>query len=184
MFKKLAFKQRLKYFPFAFLIALLIVYRFAISETIKIYLESIELLNQTNTASEAPNQIAIIQKKLSDMNNIMGKESKETDSDPLLGFFTSLKLNNSINLVDFQSLHVVENKNYRIETRVAVFEGSYNNLLKFLYKLEKQFKYGKVISVDYSIDTNFNTKKKRLLMKLYIQSIKKANVHSDVNTFE
>jgi hypothetical protein len=171
MFKQLSYRKRIKLFPVGFLIAFLLIYLLAIRETLKIKKECKELAGQTNAAKDAPRQMAQIQNKLNELNNIMGKGDKESDSDPLLEFVSSSN-SSGTSLVDFQPLHVYQHQNYQVETRTAVFEGSYINLLKFLHAVEKGFKSGKVVSVKFQTETNLKTERKRLLMSLFIQSVK------------
>jgi len=178
MLKRFTYRQRLKYLPVGFVLALLLIYWLAIRETVKIKNDCSELIKQTKTAEDAPQQMRLIKTRLDELNNVMGSDTVKSDADPLLKFVSRLNSNNS-NLVDFQPLHVFEHQNYQVETRIAVFEGTYVNLVKFLFDLEQKFLAGKVVSVKFQTETNFKTERKRLLMTLYVQSVKNVALNND-----
>ena len=177
MFKRLSFKQRVKLLPAGFLIALLLIYWIAVRDTFKIKQNCKALTEESRNAGDAPQQIVIIQSKLSEINTIAGKNSGN-ETDPLLTFISNSKTA-QINLVDYQPVHTFQHQNYMVETRIAVFESSYVNLLKFLYHLEKDFKSGKLVSVKFQTETNLKTERKRLLMTLYIQSIRNEETEAN-----
>jgi len=177
MFKRLSFKQRVKLLPAGFLISLLLIYWIAIRDTFKLKQNCKALTEESRSAGDAPQQIAIIQSKLSEINTIAGKNSGN-ETDPLLTFISNSKTA-QINLVDYQPVHTFQHQNYMVETRIAVFESSYVNLLKFLYHLEKDFKSGKLVSVKFQTETNLKTERKRLLMTLYIQSIRNEETEAN-----
>ena len=170
MFKKLPYKQKVKLLPIAFLLSLLLIYSIAIRDTFKIKQNCNLLLEESKNAGDAPQQIAIIQGKLNLINSIAGRDSVN-ETDPLLTFISSSEAG-QVSLVDYQPVHTFQHENYQVETRIAVFESSFTNLLKFLYHLEKEFKSGKLVSVKFQTETNLKTERKRLLMTIYIQSIK------------
>jgi hypothetical protein len=176
MFKRFSYKQKMKILPAVFALAILLVYLFAIRETLKVKEECHELTGQIKMAENAPLQLTIIRNKLDELNMVMGKDSIASGTDPLLEFVSSSNANMRINLVDYQPLHVYQHQNYQVETRVVVFEGTYTKLVKFLYHFENEFKAGKVVSVKFETETNFKTDRKRLLMMLYIQSVKNGEL--------
>jgi len=172
MFKGLSYKQRLKLLPVGFAISLLLIYWIAIHDTFRLKQNCKVLIEESRIAGDAPQQIALTQSKLDEINSIAGKKSKTNETDPLLEFVSKSNTSKLINLVDYQPVHTFQHQNYQVETRIAIFESSYINLLKFLYNLEKDFKSGKLVSVKFQTETNLKTERKRLLMTLYIQSIR------------
>jgi len=175
----LTYKQKVKILPIGFFIALLIIYGIAIRETIALKHDCTDLTEQTKAAVDAPQQMGIIREKLDELSLVMGKDSANSGTDPLLEFVSTSNISNAVNLVDFQPMHIFQHQNYRVETRIATFEGSYSNLLKFLNNLEKGFKSGKVVSVKFQTETNFKTDRKRLLLIIYIQSVKNDKMNTD-----
>lgn len=171
MFKKLTYKQLIRFLPVIFVLTIILIYWLALSETITLKYKCKELAEEISNAKDAPKQLFSIRNKLEDLNKIMGKDTLNSDTDPLLRFLTDSEPN-SINLIDLQPLHVFQHQNYQITTRVAVFEGRFIDLTKFLYHLEKDFNAGKPVSIKYQSETNYKTGKKRLLMTLLIQSVK------------
>jgi hypothetical protein len=129
------------------------------------------LAEQVRIAGDAPQQVALIRGKLEELNKVMGKDTMASGTDPLLEFITTSNADKRFNLVDYMPLHMFLHQNYQVETRVAVLEGSYTRLLKFLYHLENEFRIGKVVSVKFESEINVKINKKRLLMTLYVQSV-------------
>jgi hypothetical protein len=178
MLKKLSYKQQLKLLPVAFIISLLLIYWIAIHGTIAIRHDCKELTEQSKVAVNAPGQVEIIRNKLDEINQIAGGNQFQA-TDPLLEFISNSGYSGVTSLVDYQPVHIFNHENYRVETRIAVFEGSFTSLLKFLYHLEKEFKSGKIISVKFQTEINFKTNRKRLLMTIYIQSLRNETIISD-----
>jgi len=184
MFKRFSYKQRIKLLPVGFAIALLLIYWIAIHDTVKLRQNCKALIEESRVAGDAPQQIAITRSKLDEINAFAGKKSNASETDPLLEFVSNSNTSKLINLVDYQPVHTFQHQNYQVETRIAVFESSYTNLLKFLYNLEKDFKSGKLVSVRFQTETNLKTERKRLLMTLYMQSVRNeetANNESSTN---
>ncbi|MDP4209202.1 MAG: hypothetical protein Q8928_10350 [Bacteroidota bacterium] len=176
---KQTYRQKLKFLPLLFLVSVLLTYWFAITETVNIKGDCIRLHEEARIADNAPVQTALIRKKLDDINQIAGKDSLTSETDPLLEF-VSHYTNRSVNLVDYQPLHTYQHQKYKVETRTAIFEGSYTNLLKFLFTIEKKFRSGKIVSVKFETETNLKTEHKRLLMTMYVQSVKNdAAINAD-----
>jgi hypothetical protein len=176
---KLTYHQKVKALPSAFLCALLIIYLVAIKDVLKLHQDCSELNIQISKATDAPKETLTIRSKLNEINLIAGKSKDPENTDPLLEFISASSINKTIQLVEYQPVHQYKNQSNQIETRIACFEGSFSHLLKLLYRLEKEFKAGKVVSVKYQTETDFKTNKTRLLMTLYIQSI--TNDKEEIN---
>lgn len=171
MFRQLTYRQLIRILPVMLLFTFILVYWLALGETFALKHKCNELVEEINNAKEAPKQLYVIRNKLDELNKMVGKDTLNSETDPLLRFLSDSEPNN-INLVDLQPLHIFQHQNYQVETRVAVFEGKFIDLTKFLYHLEKEFNSGKAVSIKYQSETNFKTGRKRLLMTLLIQSIR------------
>jgi hypothetical protein len=167
---KFTYQQKLKFFPLLFLMAVILVYWIAVSGTVELKKSCTNLRKQLVSAGDAPTQLASLQARLNELNKMKGNIEKEEGTDPLLNF-VSINPVPATRLINYQPLHFYTRQPYLIETRIAVFEGNYNSLLKLLFTLEKSYSAGKVVSVKFETETNLKTEKKRLLMTLYIQSI-------------
>lgn len=170
MILTLSYQQKLKILPFAFLAITLLVYWIAVSGTVELNKTCKGLQRQMISVDVAPRQIDSLASRLKELNRLTGNNLAGEGTDPLLNFI-STQTGSSNKLINYLPLHFFRNQPYLIETRVAVFEGSFRNLLEFLFALEKGYPSGKVVSVEFKIETNLKTEKNRLLMTLYIQSI-------------
>lgn len=81
------------------------------------------------------------------------------------------KLNSTINQVS----DIVYNatNNHIASVFFLEINGSYLDILNTILHIENQVKYAKIISIDFYTKKNYNTQKKLLYAKVYIQSISK-----------
>lgn len=170
MILKFTYQQKLKILPYSFLVMGLLVYWIAISGTVQLKKSCNTIKNQMISMGDANAQLLLLTHKLEELNKLTGDNEKDETTDPLLNFISSHSTS-LVKLINFLPLHIYSKKPYLIETRIAVFEGSFINQLTFLFSLEKNYYSGKVVSVKFETETNLKTEKKRLLMTLYIQSI-------------
>jgi hypothetical protein len=164
------YKQKLKILPYLFLVIVILVYWLAVSRTIGLQKECKELHRQIASAAVAPRQIDSLASRLNDLNRLTGNNVTNAETDPFLNFI-STHATSSNRLIQYPPMHYFNNQHYLIETRSAVFEGSFHGLILFLFALEKEYSSGKVVSVKFETETNIKTGEKHLLMTLYIQSI-------------
>ena len=183
MILKFTYRQKLKVLPFLFIAALILVYWMAVGDTIELRSTCNDLTVQMISASDAPKQLASFNARLDELNGMAGKSITAESTDPLLNFISTHSTSTN-KLINYLPLHFFQNQRYLIETRIAVFEGNYRNLLEFLFAFEKSYPSGKVVSVKFETETNAKSGKKRLLMTLYIQSItnEKINTVKDQTT--
>jgi hypothetical protein len=181
MILKFTYQQKLKMLPYCFLVMGLLVYWIAISGTVQLKKDCNIIKDQMISMGDANAQLITLTNKLEELNKLTGDNEKGETTDPLLNFISSHSTS-SVKLINFLPLHIYSKKPYLIETRIAIFEGSFMNHLTFLFNLEKNYYSGKIVSVKFETETNLKTEKKRLLMTLYIQSIsneKKSSAEPD-----
>jgi hypothetical protein len=181
VFKHFNYHQKLKLFPVIFIFSLLIVYLLAIKDTFNLISACNKLETEIRTADKAPHEIEQLYEKLSSINLITGEKAQIIGLDPFLEFCSNYEKKDDINLIDYKPLHSFQKSNFQIDTRIATFEGNFNNLLRFLFSIEKDFKSGIIVSVKFYVEVNNKTNKKNLYLTLFIQTIKDYdNSKSDV----
>ena len=178
---KFTYRQKIKLLPLALILILIIIYGVAIKDVVSLHHDCIGLMDQISQTKDAPQEMASTERQLNEITQITGKVADPRDTDPLLEFISEADIKNAVQLVEYQPVHQFQSQHYRIETRIACFEGSFSHLLELLYQMEKQFKAGKVVSVKYQTELNFKTNKRRLLMTLYIQSISNNKDNTKMN---
>lgn len=181
MFKLLSYKKKLKLLPWIAALVFLLVYWFAISETIKLRREVKSLLKETTAIETAPAAMRNLKKKLDEINILTGNRDVTTGTDPLMELTSRLSSAHSVILSEYQPNHIFRYQNYNIETRIVSFESSFIPCLKVLNDIEKDYRNGNVVSVKYYTRTDNSTSKKHLTMQILIQSIKneKSNTSED-----
>lgn len=171
MFKVQSYQKSVKLLPWGACVVLLLVYWFAISETVKLRHEAHDLEKNVTAMKGAPLEIAAIKTKLSEINKTAGGNTNNTGTDPLMELTSSLASANNVTLAEYQPLHTYKNQNYTIDSRIAGFDAPFIPCLKVLYNLEKEYHNGKVVSVNFSTVKDYKTSQKHLTMQIIIQSI-------------
>ena len=153
-----------------FIVILLLIYWLSIRDTVELKTTCQDLTHQIILAGDAPKELSSLTLRLDELSGMTGKSITNEGSDPLLNFISTSTFSTN-KLINYLPLHSYQNQRYLVETRTAVFEGTFRSLVEFLFDLEKRYVSGKVVSVKFETETNAKTEKKRLLMTLYIQSI-------------
>ncbi len=76
-------------------------------------------------------------------------------------------------IIQIPEVHQCTLDSYQIETMKMELEGSFSNLLRFLYNLEHEPSVGKIASADFSVTRDFKQKKEYLRLTLLIQKFHK-----------
>lgn len=167
----LSYKQKLRILPAVVSVAIILVYIIAISRTIQLNRYCKKTAIQNLSSEELKMELETLSSRMLLMEGISGRNGTLNGTDPLLNFI-SIKLKQSGELVEYLPLHECRIQNHIVSTRIAVIESDYRNHLIFLNDLEKNYMDGKVVSVRFESDINMKSGKKRLLMTIYIQSIR------------
>lgn len=181
MLQKLTYKKRVIYLIVVSILVYLFSYWIAISETVKIRKDLKQLEIKLEKLEKAPQSIAVLEKKLEDMNNKIGEtpEGIPEFQKGLLDKISSYCAKNSLVLKNFPKVQSWKENDYEFITGYANIEGPFIPLLKLLNQLETARSSGKVVSVSFMSTEDRRLKKTRLSMSVYVQTIKQtSNVQS------
>lgn len=177
MFTGLSYKKKNKLLLAGTVLLLFIVYSFAVKKTVLLRSECKEMEATLEMAADAPVKAAMVQKKLDEMNALLGKEREEhgeNTQEDLLGTVTGYCQKNNILLKEFPKALINKEKDFIVETNVFTVEGSFAKLLELVYLLEQKSKIGKVASVQFKTRTDVKTKALFLTAKVYFQNARRS----------
>lgn len=155
-----------------------VVYLLAIRNTLSLASECSSMEDSLMQAENAPAQTVLLQKRLAEIDRMIGS-SRDTLSgtqEALLSAVTSYCQANNVILREFPRTVTASQNNYSIETHVFVAEGSFKTLLQMIYLLEQKHRIGKISSINFFTKKDIRTKTTSLLVSVYLQSVRKADI--------
>lgn len=161
--------------PFLLILFCIVAYRLSIRNTINAWQTTKELTTKANTLNDAPDKIQQLKRQISVFDNLIGSsaaDSMETRQKILekTGTFCS---ENNIMLVNFASPFLADKGTYCLETNLVTIEGSFQELVQYIYNMENVWKPGKVVSTRFYTTKDLKTQEKHLYANVYIQKVKK-----------
>jgi hypothetical protein len=173
MLKNLTNQQKSYVFLTAMVIAILLSYNMAFRKTFRLREQCKEMQQQLTYLDKAPKQISLIRAKIEEIDRMVGREHKYLDTEELLlEKVGALCEKHNVIFKEFPGHHAVSNKDYTLVSYQMILQGGFSPLLEVLHELEMDFGYGKISSVGFFTKYNIRTGKKKLQMKLIVQSIK------------
>jgi hypothetical protein len=174
MIRNLTYKQRFYYLLGMGMLVYILSYGVAISGTIKTWHDLKETDVKLKKLSAAPANIKALEKSLDAINFKIGTNQGDVSDfqKTLLDGISSYCIQNGLILKEFPRIHAWQKGNYEFITSYACIEGPFVPLLKLLYKMEVTHATGRIVSVSFFSTEDRRTKKTRLSMSLYIQTIK------------
>lgn len=90
-----------------------------------------------------------LSQEVASLDNLIGKEgiSKEEIQQNIVNFVSTRHGSLSIN--DLQPIHFFQDANYKIVTNQLDLEGNINQLLDAAYDFEKEFKFSRIVSINF-----------------------------------
>jgi len=155
-----------------FVLALLICYKFAISNTIEQKRQYKLLSQEALLYKNAPRQLSLLRKKEVYYDSLLREYQLDGSSiqNNLLKTINMFAEENGLKVVNFLEPHVIEKNDLWIKTYEFVLEGDYNSINQLIYKLEQQTKFGEVISLHFEKKKNFRTGKHYLQARILLKS--------------
>ena len=174
MLKNLTYKKKNKLIIIVAVLALYLIYAFAIKKTMASHSEYTKAESQIELAVSAPLMAAQLEKQLLQMDSKIGKQNKngQNTEQALLELITNYCQNNHSVLREFPETTVAQQGNLFIETNLFVVEGDFSSLINLVYLLEQKNKLGKIASVRYQLKKDFKTKEMALTAIIYLQNVK------------
>jgi len=156
-------------------VVLLIIlsYKFTISKTFALRKEYRSAKIDKGISMNVSKKLQVLHLKQSHYDSILSQFNlRETsmENNLLRSINTQSELLN-VRLREFNSPHVVEDKSSRFSTYHFTLEGSFVNILRLLYEMEKDGVYGEITHLEFIKQKDFRSKKTLLTAKVFIQTI-------------
>ncbi len=174
MLKNLTYKKKNQLLIIVSVLALYLIYAFAVKKTIAAYSEYNKAENQIELAVNAPVMAAQLESQLLQMDSKIGKQNVngQNAEQALLELITNYCQNNHAVLREFPETTIAKQGDLFIETNLFVVEGEFASLINLVYILEQKNKLGKIASVRYQLKKDFKTKEMALTAAIYLQNVK------------
>jgi dGTP triphosphohydrolase len=165
------YQNRLIWVVFGSIIVLLFAWNIAFKKTIVAYSDVRELHNNINSLEQDAQQKAQLQGEINQLNSILGiSEEKMKTEEVFEELVTLCKEIENIRIINYPDTHQIEANGYRVTTIFAVFEGSYSDLLMLVYKLERNRKTGRLVSVDFKKNKDLKKGNEFLSLTILLQN--------------
>jgi|GEM_PF-1466263 len=156
-----------------FIVALLLVYGFALSNTISLWSECKMLSQKIISLEKAPEEIKDYGRRLDEINVLINKKDEKSKNfhEDFLGMVSLYCSLHNIIIKEYPMSHQVENGKYVVETNIIRFEGEFKNLLQLIYILENSKTKGHITSLMFETIPNHRSGIYKLNLTLYEQNI-------------
>lgn len=171
--KNFSYKQKF----FGVLLGLIILLLASYKKTYKHVFEAKSQLSLLNdkllNVDNIYNEIFMLENEISSLDKIIGGHSNEPEQvqRQILDFVSNSKYD--VNISSIGDTHIFEDREFKIYTNRIEIEGTYFDLMKLLYTIEKEFMSSKIMSAELFSVKNYRNNSKRLYLKLIFQNYEK-----------
>ena len=150
-------------------------YIFSFSKTIEAKQRYNELKQEDELFTSASQNIHSLKQQDVYYNSILSKHQISTESSFQSNLLNSLNVysqENKLKIIGFKDSHLFQLSNNAIQkTYIFTVESDYNSIIKLIYNLEQEHKFGKIISVDFEKKKNYKTFNKFLQCTIFLQKV-------------
>lgn len=156
-----------------FFLVMLLSYKLAIRKTIDVRKEYLSLKAEEESFQNLPQQLALLSKKEMYLDSILRKLDLGNTSmeNSILRTINREAAKNNLNVIDFNPPHVFQQNGTDHTTYNFTFRGNYTDILKALYTIETQSKFGEVSHLNFLKRKNYRTRKPFLEATVFLQKL-------------
>lgn len=154
-------------------LVLLLTYTLAVAKTLAMRNDYLSLKKEEEQSKHHSQQLSLLYKKEASLDSLLqtlnlGNTSMENN---LLRRINREAEKNAVTVIDFDSPHVFEAGGTSFITFKVVFRGNFAAILKTLYTLEIQSRFGEIVHLKFTKQKNFRTAKHFLDAEVFIQKL-------------
>lgn len=168
-------KQKKIFFLTGFLILVWLAYEFSFSKTIEIHKEYSKLKLQDDLflmAAENMNNLKQQEKHITSLLRKYQISSESSFQNNLLSKINRHCLKSQTKIIRFNDVHRFQLRNNAIqETYQFTIESDFISILNFVYSLEVENQFGKIISLQFKKKKNYRTKNENLFCTVFLQRV-------------
>ena len=168
MFDNYSYKKKCIALGAVFVLLSATAYKRSFKGLFEVIAENQKLSNTSKEYGSKSKSFDELLKEITILDKVIGKEgiTKEEVQQNIVNFTGSKHSGVSIN--DLQPIHVFLDENYRIVTNQLDLTGTINQLLNVAYDFEKEFKFSRIVSMNFY--TLKNNKSEVLHLKIIFQN--------------
>ena len=174
LFQKYTYRQKKLSLVVVFVLLAAVSYKRSFSVTLEQLALNNELQVKRAEAETSIDRLKTKQNELKLINQIVGQENvpNEKVQQKFLSFFD--KNNNNLTVELMEEVYTFDHPDYTINTNLITIKGDYVNTVKFIYKLEKQFSFARIVSANLELKTNRFLQKSELHSTILLQNFWKS----------
>ena len=168
MFDNYSYKKKCLALGVVFVMLSVTAYKRSFKGLFDVIAENRKLSGKSEALSSKSKSYDELLKDIHFIDNVIGKDgvTKEEIQQNLVGFIGSR--HSDVSIHDLQPIHIFEDENCRIITNQLDLIGSANQLLSTAYDFEKEFKFSRMVSMNFY--TQKNNKSDALHLKIIFQN--------------
>lgn len=177
--KNLTYKQKNYLLLIGTIVFLLVIYNASIKGTVEVYSSYSELNDKKEELENAPENLIKVEKRFAELKKGYGEHETYEDAEYqelVLEKITEFCIENDLVLRSFPAPHIFGEQGFEIEINRVSVQGPFGDLLELTYHLERKYKLGRIASLHFEKRTDLKTKKRFLVVNIYMQNIKKLEV--------
>lgn len=163
------FKKRYYIFLLILFFFGLIIYLLAIQPTLELYKKANLIEAQYDILQQNPAEITQLKEKINNINKTRNFETSFVTTE-IARYCAQNQLK-----VSYKNPNKKTQGNLEIETTIFEINGSFQNITKLAYFIERQKRLGNIVALHYEMKKNFETREMFLTGSIYLQSIKSIN---------
>lgn len=173
MFENISYKKKFLVLLILMVILAITAYKRSYSMAIdaaKLLDESKEKLAKVNNSQQ---HITNLKSEVEYLDKLIGKEVASPDivQQEILNTFTEINANTP--MVKLEKIHKTSDEYFNIYTNRLILTGDFGDLLKTTYNYEKEFDFSRVVSLQFYIEKEPRTRRKRLFEQIIFQNYEK-----------
>jgi len=143
----------------------------AFEKTWSLYRQIKRLENSIHSSALIASKKQEIQSETEQLNLILGIHDHYLPAEQIFEELVSIcDSTGNLRIVNFPDIHTIIVNSYKITTMFAGVEGNYSNLLKMVYKLERNKKTGRLASVYFRKKKDYRKNKEFLSATIFLQN--------------
>lgn len=174
LFQKYTYRQKKLALVVVFVLLAAVAYKRSFSITLQQLSLNSELQIKRAEAETSIDRLKTKQNELKLINQIVGQENvpNEKVQQKFLSFFDEKSKNLSVERME--EVYTFDHPDYTINTNLITIKGDYINTVKFIYNLEKNFTFARIVSSNLQLKTNRILQKSELHTTILLQNFWKA----------
>lgn len=151
---------------------LIIAYWLTISKTVEAYTDNSSMQERLAQATTVEKDISHYQQLLS---NLDKQQHNQFSQEALFEFSTNFCQEHKLVIKKMPQASIALQNDYKIMTNLIEVEGNFIAITQLLYALEQEEKLGHIVSCQYQLRKNRESRTQELIGAIYLQNIQSVN---------